>query len=587
MRHITPYVVQESIPRSSAIENIEKYIPEHLRMQVEIDLIVNQGARSIHRCYENIANGTLQVPSIPRPDFNKLKTACLKLIKEINESKLNEQTIDLPTEIEGDNVDNVMNGVKDSQIKAAQEVAGEDSSSLLGMLGSMFSALSEDGSPIGILHLVLDVIGIAGDFLGPYGIVAAAIADILNGIIYFIRAEMDGKGKAGHFRLLGILSFISAVPFADFIVKPFKALMKSNKAGAKLVSEFFNVGTKGGSMMTDNAVKLTAAASPESITTLSHIALNSKKLSSIIGDMLDTFFSKFLGKISSIIPGIGAPLQKFFKYIGSFFSSFKRKAATFADEMPKLVKLADAKKLKDFFTGSLKDGNKIFTKGNDLILKDASGVTISRVSGGLMKASQTLEKRFGPAISKASKDLIGDTEKAGVIFYKSMGSILNKSSRWQGKAIKVGGKIFKFKRKLALLLGRQVIKIFNELDKKQSKYNDDELTIIGLTSMDDKMKELRKEALSKNPNQVYSVPLTDSLNDSTVIEILNRGLNKNAEAYGLPKIFNLAHHRLRKSSTDRDILEYLDSVGITKPIEDKKIKSTSESTKLKFIKRPK
>tara|TARA_Y100000389_G_scaffold197624_1_gene232579 strand:- start:4790 stop:6541 length:1752 start_codon:yes stop_codon:yes gene_type:complete len=581
MRHITPYVVQEYISKSPAIENIEKYIPENLRMQVEIDLIVNQGARSIHRCYENIANGTLQIPSIPRPDFNKLKASCLKLIKE-----LNEQTIEVPTEIEGDNVNNVMDGVKDSQIEAAKEVAGEDSLSLLGILGSMFDALSENGSPIGILHLVLDVIGIAGDFFGPWGIAVAAIADIINGIIYFIRAEMDGKGKAGHFRLLGILSLISAVPITDFIITPFKALIKSNKAGAKLASEFFNVGAKGGSMMTDKAVKLTAAASPATITTLSHIALNSKKLAGLIGDMLDTFFSKFLGKIASIIPGIGAPLQKFFKYIGSFFSSFKRKAATFADEMPRLVKLADAKKLKDFFSGSLKNGNKIFTKGNDLILKDAKGAVISRVSGGLMKASQTLERRFGPSISRASKDLIGDTEKAGVIFYKNMGSILNKSSKWQGKAVRVGGKIFRFKTKLALLLGRQVIKIFDELDKKQSNFNKDELTAIGLTSMDDKMNELRKEAMSKNPNQVYAVPLTDSLSDSTVIEVLNRGLNDRAEEFGLPKIFNLAHHRLRRSSTDRDVLEYLDSVGITKPKENKKIKSTSESTKLKFIKRP-
>ena len=76
---------------------------------------------------------------------------------------------------------------------------------------NLWNTLTEGGSVIGIIQLILDVIGMFGDFVIP-GLGMGA--DVINAVIYFIRGEY----------FLGILSVIAVLPIGGMIapiIKPF------------------------------------------------------------------------------------------------------------------------------------------------------------------------------------------------------------------------------------------------------------------------------------------------------------------------------------------------------------------------------
>ena len=591
MKHIAPYINPEHISNSLEISNIEKYIPENLRNQVELDLIINQGARSIHRCYEHIANGTISIGSISSPELTKLKEACTALVNDIKQTLNEQNTANPPTQIEGDNVNNVMDGISDAQMKAASAVAGEEPQGFISLITGLLSTLTEGGSPIGILHIILDIIGIFGDALLP-GL--GVVADILNAIIYLYRAEMDTTGKNGHMYLLSLLSLLGAIPVGGMAADGLKALLKGSKGGkaaGKITSEFFRKGTVGSTKMTDDAVKLTAAAKPETIKALEGVSLASGKVASLAGNILDTFFTKFLAKISSIIPGIGKPLEKFFKHIGGFFSSFQRKAANFAKEMPKTIKMAEVLKLDNFFKAANVPGNKLFTRGNNLILKDAGGKVVAKLEGGLLKSSDALLSKFGPVTDDAVKAIIGNTEKSAVAFYKSMGTVLNRSRKYQDKMINFGGRVFKYKIKIPLFIGKQTVKIIREFGKNGDAFNnlsDDETELIGVAAMQNMMHDKIRQERIDNPDATgYIAPITDSMNDLAAFQVMNKTLDDQAKTMNMPRIWNIVANRAAMNTRDKDIQDFIEAVGPEVAVKRKqRSKNTSEEAKLKFIKRP-
>ncbi len=81
--------------------------------------------------------------------------------------------------------------------------APESQGGILSIAKNLLSSLTEGGSMIGILHLILDIVGIIGDAVfTATGFPLGTIADFLNGMIYFFR----GPDKY----LLGIISLVFA-----------------------------------------------------------------------------------------------------------------------------------------------------------------------------------------------------------------------------------------------------------------------------------------------------------------------------------------------------------------------------------------
>lgn len=93
--------------------------------------------------------------------------------------------------------------------KAAVNEAMQVYESLWSSVKEFLKAITEGGSAIGILHLILDLVGlIPGETIGiPIG----TVANVINGLIYFARGMY----------FMGILSMIAAIPF-NYVGKALK-----------------------------------------------------------------------------------------------------------------------------------------------------------------------------------------------------------------------------------------------------------------------------------------------------------------------------------------------------------------------------
>ena len=122
-------------------------------------------------------------------------------VSRINEQEVAALTGNMETEI-------------DSVIGNAGVLPTGDSGGILGMLKNLWNTLTEGGSPIGILQLVLDFVGLVGDAFLVVGIPLGMIADFINAMIYFFRGKW----------ILGLISLIAVIPFGGDVAKGFKGV---------------------------------------------------------------------------------------------------------------------------------------------------------------------------------------------------------------------------------------------------------------------------------------------------------------------------------------------------------------------------
>jgi hypothetical protein len=239
----------------------------------------------------------------------------------------------------------------------------------------------------------------------------------------------------------------------------------------------------------------------------------------------------------------------------------------------------------------MEPGNKLFTKSNHLILKDASGKVIGKLEGGLLKSSDALLSKFGPVTDSAVKKIIGNTEQSAVAFYKSMGTVLNRSRKYQDTIINLGGRAFKYKVKIPLFIGKQTIKVIKEFTKSGDSFNklsDDEVELIGVAAMQNMMHNKIREERRNNPDATgYIAPMGDTLNDLAAMQVMNKTLDDQAKSMNMPRIWNIVANRAAMNTRDKDIQDFIETVGPDVAIKRKqRSKNTSEEAKLKFIKRP-
>jgi len=187
--------------------------------------------------------------SVPASVWESLDTLNLSFETEINEaaSTYQEMLLESVESIQeiGKNqralfyaaVDDLKLKTKEEYDRAVQE-AFAVYEGLWDMTMSLLKALTEGGTAIGILHLILDVIGlIPGSWVGfPIDVVA----NVLNGVIYGVRGMW----------FLAVLSLIAAIPanyafkglkltlspFAKILDKLGIAIFKADKAAIKIAS---------------------------------------------------------------------------------------------------------------------------------------------------------------------------------------------------------------------------------------------------------------------------------------------------------------------------------------------------------------
>lgn len=586
MRHIIPYVDNSQsfgisspsygdlyITESQILQRADSLIPGDILIHLEINQLLEEGFKKVDQYHRDLLKGKNNLLSkaahlISDDQMIKLQERIKYTIDKLKTNRVNEDATEVatdPTKVESEigDVDNVMKNIESStNLSASNGSAG----GILGMLKSLMSALTEGGSFIGIVHFILDILGLVGDFFWNAG----AIADILNGLIYMYRAITGDTSKW----ILALISFAAAtLPFAGTIMKQMFQASKVGKSVVKVTTEYIGTATKVASksgktiikdtsirgrklIISDEAVELLAKAGPETSDALSYIGKTSKQSLPLAKRALDGFFKDFLGLIVGWIPLIGKPLSKFFASISDMFNIFFKDSMKFADDIPKIISKSELKLVDDFFKEAATSGSKIIREGDNLLVTGRSGVIIAELDGKLLKGAGSLTARYGPELgNRIGKEYITRTGDNILNFYEGLGKNYTSISSKYGKYVKMGVAGFTFSSKLAWFVGKQIAKLFVGFDS--SKLSDSFYETNGAIEIHRAMEEKRKEMLANNPGSSYVIPILDSIEDPKSINVLTGYQQHLADKIGQPDLGIVSYAANRtKDDLPEDVVEF-------------------------------
>lgn len=619
MRHIIPYVDNSQLfgisnpsytdlflYEADILNIADSLIPEDIMFQLELNQLLDEGFKKVdqyHRALLNGKNTLLEKAShlISDDQMNKLEERIKSTISKLQSSRVNE---DGPTMVTNPNVIKAQMADEDwndvmANIESTTDIpaTADGSDGILGMLKGLLGSLTEGGSMIGTIHLILDILGLVGDLFGNAG----AIFDILNGVIYMIRA-INGDSEKW---ILALISFVAAsIPFAGNIMKGMFQASKAGKSVVKLTTEYMQadkIVTKGGKTTVEHGVKrgsakisnealeVLAKAGPEGEEALAYVAKASKKSMPIVKQMIDGFFKSFLGKVVGWVPFLGAPLKKFFASISDMFDIFFKSSTKFADDVPQIIKHSHVKQIDEFFEAAAsRKGTMISANGNTLIIKDSQGAILKKIDGSVLKSADFLGKRYGPELANdIGKKYMSRTEGNVLNFYRELADNLKymegkygTTLKFVGKVGKVGVKAFRFSRNLTFFIGKQVAKLIIGVDV--SAMTDGELENIGAVSINKSMQDRIDRELAENPNAAYAVPILNTINDNTAIDVLNGNLQLQAERFNLPDIGMVAYAKnRRKDDIPQDVKDFWNFAYDDKKEEIDKIESDITPKKIK------
>jgi len=543
----------ENISKEAELLNrAEESIPEDLKFNLELDLILKRNKSTSQDYYKGLTEGKnllfdMAESHINESDMGELKSAMSELFegfKSLNGKNKEAILEQITSSI--DNAASLKRGPNDVDDLLGNIKSTTDTSGILtheggwwGLLKKLFNAITENGSAIGILHLVLDVVGLIGDFFGPVGM----IADVLNGIIYMVRGKW----------VLATISFVAAMlPFAGNI------FARIFKAGSKTGAEAIKIATVMGksTKVSDDAVKLLAKASPDSIKALDYMAKSSKKVLPGLRGFISRFFRDFIGKLVSWVPFIGKPLQKFFNSIAKLFDGYVTKTLKFSDDFTKASAKIATHSLDDFFKAASKPGTEIVagtisknigkevTQGTaGLLVKDVSGKVVAELPAAFIKNSDHIAKRWGGIIGKETTELMAKNSDHIVDLYRSIAGINKAAGEAMGLVNRVGSKViggFIVTKQIPMFIGKQIYKLFANMQGMD--LSDSELEAIGNVAVSTTMQDIMNKNLEENPNQSYDVPYVDAITNSPGQEVLKENQRLQAERFGLPGIGDVVYY---------------------------------------------
>lgn len=211
---------------------------------------------------------------------------------------------------------------------AGSQEGSMGSMKILGSLKDLVEAITEGGSTIGVIHLLLDVIGFLGDGFVP-GI--GVLADLLNASIYYYRAQQ--KGGEGFYTMC-IISVIAAVlPGLGDTAKIFKPV-------AKLGDSVIGAMIKGSKEGAEAISKVPSHQKPMLLKFLRFLAKNGANAFAKAAEIFAKTSSAVIAKLAGWVPFIGKPLSSFFKKIGAGAANAAAGARKFAANFAEVEKTA-------------------------------------------------------------------------------------------------------------------------------------------------------------------------------------------------------------------------------------------------------
>jgi hypothetical protein len=356
-----------------------------------------------------------------------------------------------------------------------------------GTLKMLWNAVTEGGSPLGILQFIIDIIGLVGDFIFP-GV--GVVADIINAIIYAIRREW----------MLCAISVIAAIfigvgdslKLLKFAAKPAEKVMVAlaKKGGTKEAAEIIG---KMGAKERGPVVKLLTSIS-------GFIGGALGKATSFLGKFIQAF-----GKVTKWIPGLGGALNWIFKGLGETLSKFGDKMTLFSSNL-KLMKTGAKEAAAASIDATLKSGGDFVFDGPWVKVFNKEGKQIGKYP------TKQFEKISGEALASLAAKKGG--KKGANILYKNGDDFVKTSKTFNSPAVQASMRkraysFFdttpfwkgsrRFVKDLPFFLGKQIYKlIFNqEWTEGHSNWTRSEVLGHGDASMngwiDDQLKKKRKE----------------------------------------------------------------------------------------------
>ncbi len=478
----------------------------------------------------------------------------------------------------------------DSLIKKAGSIPGT-SGGILETLNNLWNTLTEGGTPIGILQLVLDFVGIVGDAFTFVGLPIGMVADFINAMIYFFRGKW----------ILGIISLLAMVPFGGNIALGFKGVAKTfSKPFSKILKR--GSGKEIAEESAEMLAKQSGGSFAKSKRFLNFIKKSAATIAATISKAISFLLNNVIAKAVGWVPFIGKPLKKFFTRIADYGKIVADNLLGFSKHIDVPIASQMTKKAAKNFGKMEKalatKGGKVVKKGDYLVVTAGKGVPPSKIPIDELATFSNISKKFpdGPmkSVLKTSDDVAD--------YYVFLSKAGGKSKNYLDKT----AKMFLYKgltvRGLRSFIAKQIVKLLGDSGKAQSDYEDDAMSdIITTGEINDRMNEFAKNE-KERLGADYVVPYMDQLlKDNPDTEIredeltndLQRHLNYNAERLGLPGFPEYIYAKAKEEKetelaefySDHQISneKYNELMGI-KNTGDQPFENFNYSGKLKYIK---
>lgn len=534
------------VNEAHALRVIESRIPESLRFDLHLDMILSKGKTTVTDYYQSMSTGTNYILEAARkilPNSPSI-TESIESFKEYLGSMLNEESLALsmPIEATASSIDTAMTG---GALKPR-------SGGFWGTLKSLWNAVTEGGSVIGIIHFIIDIIGLVGDFIFP-GV--GVVADIINAIIYAIRGEW----------LMCAISVIAAVVIGAG--DALKLVRFAAKPGQKVLATLAKEG--GAKQAAEMLAKLPAKEKGGVIKLLTGIFGN---LGGALGKATSLFgqFVKAFGKVTDYIPGLGGALKWIFEGLGTTLTKFG-KSMTLCSANFKLATTAAKKAAAKTVDTTLKGGGdfvfdgpwvKVFNKEGKQVGKyptkqfdKISGEALAEITSkkaGSKEASKILYKN-GDDVAKVTKTLESPAVNASM--RKRAYAFFDTTPFWKGSK--------RFVKDLPFFIGKQMYKLVMGtpwVDGAGAKWSRREVEGHGNGAMNHWIDGRIKDEMDKT-GAVYLPALNLDSQDQEVVDKVTDYQNHYSKLYGQPSIVHVVTKQYDKNGPGAEFADFFDKVA--------------------------
>lgn len=523
------------INEAHALNTIESNIPESLRFDLHLDLIFNRGVTDYYKLMSSGENRILEAARKVFPNSQHI-TESIESFKAYLISMLNESGLELGMPSDGA-----------AALSAPLEPRKSDG--IWGTLKSLWNAITEGGSVIGIIHFIIDIIGLVGDFIFP-GV--GVVADIINAIIYAVRGEWIQCS-------ISVIAAIvigggDALKLVRYAAKPGQRVLAAcaKEGGAKAAAEII--------------AKLPAKEGGGVVKLLTGIFGNIGGALGKATSLLGMFIQKFGdNRLVRLFPGLSAALKPIFDGLGTVITSFGKKMSLASANFKLATKSAKKAAAVNIET-SLRAGGDFVFDGPWVKVLNKEGKQIGKYP------VKQFDKIAGEALINATAKKAGSKEGAEILFKEGsdvarVNNVLTNPKLQEGMrkraynyfettALKKGWKRMVSPKNLAFFVGKQIYKIIFKsdwLDGPGSQWSPGEVAGHGNGAIndwiDDRMGDKKNKTL-----------LLDS-QDQEVVDRITDYQNHFAEITGEPRIINVVTNKLEKEGPAEEFEDFFNEVA--------------------------